>query len=424
LKADLARLNHVLIPATKSERDRYRNGRFARRLRPITWLFARLTREGRVLFAAASLAMLFAGDIVRTESHVLVLGSASLLFASLLFTRAYRLRGVVAEVHAPARVTVGDHLAITISLRSGDDAAEHRSIRVEQPLLPWDGKWIGEPPRIAKLPTGGRASTIARARFSARGEHHIDPFRAAAILPLGLSQGAPLRTEGARFVVVPKVARVVSVGLPVNPREQPGGVARSSRTGAATDILGVRPYRPGDPVRDLHARSWARLGEPVVREYQEESFARIGIIVDSDVSRTSAEHFEGALSLAAGVIATLCRGEALVDLLVVGEYARRLASARGMALLDQAMDLLAVVEPSGSFSADRILMHIRPHLEHLSAIVLIVLGWDDSRAALAAAIRARGASCRVLIVGNREERAPHATTLALDAIVAGEALSL
>ncbi len=424
MKTDLARLNHVLIPATKLGRDRYRNGRVARRLRPLAWLYARLSREGRILFGTACVAVLFAGDIVRTESHVLVLASTSLIFASLLFTRAYRLTGVTAEVRAPPRVAVGDEVTITVSLRGDDNAPEHRSIRIERPLLPWDGTWIGEPARIARLVAGGRASTVARARFIARGEHHIDPFRALALLPLGLTQGAPLRTEGARFVVVPRVARVVSLAMPANPRPQPGGASRASRTGAATDLLGVRPYRPGDPVRDLHARSWARHGVPVVREYQEESFARLGVIVDSDASAATAAHFEAALSLAAGVIANLCRGEALVDVLVVGEYARSLPSGRGLGLLDHALDVLAVVEPGGEFSADRTLTHLAPHLEHLSSLVLILLAWDDARAALASAIRARGTNCQVLIVGDRTLRAPHATTVALDAIVAGEALSL
>ena len=147
-------------------------------------------------------------------------------------------------------------------------------------------------------------------------------------------------------------------------------------------------------------------------------------LVDNDASAASAEHLEGALSLAAGVIANLCRGEALVDLLVVGQYVRKLPSGRGLALLDHAIDLLAIVDGGHAFSADRTLAQIRPHLEHLSSIVLIVLAWDDARAALASAIRARGTSCRVLVVGDRMARAPHATTVSLEAIVSGEALSL
>jgi uncharacterized protein (DUF58 family) len=302
VRVDLARLNHVLLPATKSERDRYRNGRLARHVRRLTWVFARLTWEGRILSTAVCVALLFAADIVRTESHVLVLASASLLSASLLFTRVYRLTGVSAELRSPARVTVGDEMTITISLRN-EGNENHRSIRIEQPLLPWDGTWIGAPPAIPILVAGGRASTLARARFVARGEHHIDPFRAVALLPLGLSQSSPVRTDGVRFVVVPKIARVTAVATPRNRRQQPGGVARAARTGDATDLLGVRPYRPGDPVRDLHARLWARHGLPMVREYQEEYFARIGVVVDSDARAATPAHLEAALSLAAGVIA-------------------------------------------------------------------------------------------------------------------------
>ena len=54
----------------------------------------------------------------------------------------------------------------------------------------------------------------------------------------------------------------------------------------------------------------------MVREYQEEYFTRIGVVVDTDARAASPAHIEGALSLAAGVVAHLCQGEALVDLLV------------------------------------------------------------------------------------------------------------
>jgi uncharacterized protein (DUF58 family) len=387
------------------------------------WVFARLTWEGRVLLTATCATTVLALDVVRTESHVLVLATASLVFASLLFTRAYRLTGVTAKLSSPPRVSVGDEMIITVSL-SNERQVEHRAIRIERPRLPRDGTWIGAPARIPKLAAGGRARAVLRARFTVRGEHHLNPFRAVSVLPLGLSQGAPARTEGVRFVVVPRVARVMSVTTPLNRRHQPGGVARASRTGDATDLLGVRPYRPGDPVRDLHARLWARHGLPMVREYQEEYFARIGVVIDSDANAASSAHFEAALSLAAGVIARLCRGEALVDVLVAGEHIQRLALGRSLGTIDQALDILSAVERGPAFAADRILARLGPHLERLSSVVLIVLAWDAARAALASAIRARGVGCVVLVVGDHASREPTRTTVSLDAIVHGEALSL
>ena len=422
-RLDLARLNHVLIPGTKSERDRYRNGRLGRRMRLLVRLFARLTREGRFFVLVATLAGVFAVDVGRTESHLLVFGVGSLLFASLLVTPLYRLRGVTSELRSPRRVTVGEEIAMTLALRNVG-AKMHRCIRVERPLLPWDGSWNGEAPTLAELTPGGSVTAVLRARFAARGEHHVDPFRVSALVPLWLAQGPSLRTEGSRFVVVPKVARVTSFAIGLHRRQQPGGVASASRTGEATDLLGVRPYRPGDPVRDLHARSWARHGSPMVREYQEEHLARLGLLVDPDVRASSEKHLEGALSLAAGIVARLARGEAVVDLLVIGEEPQVLSSERNLGALDQALDVLAAVQPLEQFSADRTFARVAPHLERLSSVILVLLAWDAERAGLAASIRARGCGCVVFVVGDRSSQDPQATTVALDAITRGEPLSL
>jgi uncharacterized protein (DUF58 family) len=423
VKADLARLNHVLIPASSAERDRYRNTRLFRRLARAFGLFARLSREGRAFLAMAFLAGLFGADLGSTQTHVLVSATASLLVAALFFTPAYRLTGVTAQISVPRRVSVGHELAITLSLRN-EGPQEHSAVRWEAPLLPWDGSFRGRASPVVPLPPGGQSSSVIRVCFSARGQHHLDPFRAVELLPLRLSQGAPLRTRSARFIVVPQVARVLSVTTPKNRRHQPGGVARASRTGDATDLLGVRPYRAGDPVRDLHARSWARYGSPMVREYQEEYFTRIGIVLDTDAAAASAAHLEGALSLGAGIIASLCRGEALVDVLITGEQVTKLALGRSLGALDQALDLLAVVRPQTGFAHDRLLAQLSPYLERLSSIVFVAVTWDDSRAAFAAAIRARGVGCVVFIVGDESARTEIATTVPLGAIVKGEALSL
>ena len=41
------------------------------------------------------------------------------------------------------------------------------------------------------------------------------------------------------------------------------------------------------------ARSWARTGIPVVREYQEEYFSRVGVVVDTD--KEAADEFTKAI---------------------------------------------------------------------------------------------------------------------------------
>src|SRR5581483_5557131 len=183
----------------------------------------------------------------------------------------------------------------------------------------------------------------------------------------------------ARFLVVPPIAPVARLSLPAARRHQPGGVAQASKTGESMDLLGIRPYRPGDPPRDLHARSWARLGVPVVREYQEEYFSRVGVIVDTDARHAEPRRLEAALSLAAGIVARLSAGDALIDLLAVGDEVHPLVLTLGRSLgfLDQALDRLACVRPSAPLDAARLSRRLAPFRGRLSAAVMVALTWDD-----------------------------------------------
>lgn len=354
---------------------------------------------------------------------MLLLASLALLVAALAFTRAYRLEGVRAELSVPRRVSVGDELSISIQLHNAGQKAHHH-IRIEPPLLGWDGRFTEPAAEFAELLPGERHKSLAKARFSERGEHQLEAFRAMALLPLGLSQGPAVRTLASRFVVVPRVARVVSLSTPEQRRHQPGGVSRASRTGDATDLLGVRPYRAGDPLRDLHARASARHNQPMVREYQEEYFTRIGVVVDTALNGASAAQLEGALSLTAGIVARLCGGEALVDVLVAGRHVETLSLGRSLGSLEQALDVLAVTRAEADFAADRVLAQLAPHVARLSSVVFVALAWDEPRAAFVAALEARALRAVVFVVGEPAARSPRYTTVSLAAITSGQEIAL
>lgn len=347
-------------------------------------------------------SLLFAAGVGRSESHLLSIATLSLLAAALCFTRAYRLRSVTTTASAPQRVARGEELQISIELINEGPREWHR-LRVEPPLLPRDGQFTELPADVDSLGSGERKRVCARARFTARGAHHLDPFRVAALVPLGITHGAPCETQGVSFLVVPRVARVSSLGTPSGRRHQPGGIAGASRTGDASDLAGVRPYRPGDPPRDLHARSWARHGSPMVRQYQEEYFTRVGVVVDTDATAQPPEALEAALSLSAGIIARLCGGEALVDVLVAGQHAERLSLGRHLASLERALDVLATVQAAPGFEGGRLLGQLQPHLGRLSSVVLVALGWDGTRASFVQAIEAQGVAVVVIVAGEVAE---------------------
>jgi uncharacterized protein (DUF58 family) len=396
---DWARLNHILLPEGKARRDDVRRSRIGRVLSPLIGIYGALTQEGRFLFVLTLLVGVASLDVRRSDAHALFCVLGGWVYASLAMSRAFKLEGVDLSVTAPRRVTVREPITFSLVCRSRQPRS-YSGIRVRGPFLPWDGQWVSSRPTISVLEALGTARVDMQARFTQRGEHHLDPFEIAAAVPLGLTLGPRVFSAGTAFLVVPKIANVTHVTTPHGRRHQPGGIALASKTGESMDLLGVRPYRPGDPVRDLHARSWARTGTPVVREYQEEYFSRVGVIVDTDREIAGAESIEAALSLAAGVVASLSRGEALIDLLVVGEDVHSLTLGRSLGFLDQALDLLACVEPGAPVSPDALLQRLRPHLPRLSSIVFISLAWDEPRRELAERTRGFGVGCSLILVAD------------------------
>ena len=422
MEINFARLNHILIPSTKAGRDRFRASLFGRLVKPFGWLYYAYTDEGRVLGLATVVVGAFGLDVQGTVVYLLWSVLAGAILASLVGSRLHRLRQVRIELVVPRRVTLGD--AITFGVLVHNDGPEGRfALRVSGPFLPWDGAFTSPAPRIAAVRAGGSERVEISARFSARGEHHLDAFSVAAVVPGGLAVGPGVDSTGVRFLVVPRIANVVRIATPPGSRYQPGGVALASKTGQALELRGVRPYRAGDPVRHLHARSSARLGAPVVREYQEEYFTRLGVVVETAVTDT--KKLEAMLSLAAGIVAHLARGEALIDLLVAGERVHELTIGRHLGFLDQALDVLACVEPEKKKPDPAALVaRLGAHLGRLSCVVVVASSWDQG--ALAERIRGAGVACVTVIVASGEGAAPRGPgvfAVSVGAIERGEGLS-
>lgn len=425
MSVNYAKLNHILIPPTKAGRDRFRQSRAAVFLAPIGWLAGALSTEGRVLFVASFVIGGFGVDVQSTQVYLLWAALVALLVGSVALRRWFRLPGVHLTVKAPRRVALGETIRFAVIVRNGGPTDVH-TLRLRGPYLPWDGTWVSDPKSLPCVRRGETACAELAARFADRGEHHLDSFSASALVPLGLADGPEIASDGCKFIVVPKVAHVVSLRLPFGARHQPGGVALASKTGESMDLLGVRPYRAGDPVRNLHARSSARAAAPVVREYQEEYFSRVGVVVDAAV--VEPRHLEAILSLAAGVVAHLSHGEALIDLLVVGDRVHDLTLGRHLGFLEQALDLLACVKMERHrIDPDALIGRLAPHLRRLSSVVVVAPAWD--RGALADRIRGFGVGALVLIVegatrGSAPAVGPDVSALAMEAVLRGEALAL
>ena len=403
---NLARLTPSILPQNNVENDRLRRGLLVRISDPFLDLFRATTPIGRGVVVLAVFAAGLGTEVTTTQVYVVWSGLMGLLIASLLVRRAWRLEDVSVRVMVPRRVAAGETVTIGLTVTNEGERG-HQDLRVSGPWLPWDGRWLSRVPAIPSLGSRRWTRVECKAVFSHRGYHHLDSFRVAAQLPLGLMMGKAACSAGSRFVVVPRIASIGRLQIPSVRRYQPGGIALASKTGESMELLGVRPYKPGDPMRNLHARTWARVGTPVVREYQEEYFTRVGVILDTDRGACDKRQFEASVSLAAGIVASLTRSEALVDFLVVGDQVHALTLGRSLGHLDQALDLLACVRPGTAPRRDALMTRMAHELHRLSCMVLVAQRWDDERAALVRAIESCGAACRVLVVDRPAGRSKH-----------------
>ncbi|MCA8959496.1 MAG: DUF58 domain-containing protein [Planctomycetes bacterium] len=437
---NLARLNHIFIPTTRSGRDRLRRTWAGSVGRPIAHLYFALTDEGRATFVFALVAGFAGLDLNNSNNHLLWCA----LFAPLVVGYGLRLffpmRGVRMEVRGPDRVAVHRTAEIELTLINDSDR-DYLNVRIEGPLLPWDGRWTTPRPAVPELRAGERRTIRIGVRFRQRGLHELDAFRAAPVCPLGLTTGRGVEGVGAPFHVVPSLENIVSLQLPAVHSYQRGGVALASKTGESVELLGLRPYRRGDRIRDLHSRSWARVGVPVVREYQQEYFSRVGVILDTESTRLDERQLEAAVSLTAGVVARLTRGEALIDVLVTDGEIHPLTLGRGLGHLEQAIDHLSTVElrrpvPEGRGrrralwrariearpvieleSTDRILERLAPYLDRLSCVVLVSISWGDRQRAMVDGVGARGITCRAVTVAGGHDDSISADRVVIDPAV-------
>ncbi|HEY0072634.1 MAG TPA: DUF58 domain-containing protein [Abditibacteriaceae bacterium] len=234
-----------------------------------------------------------------------------------------------------------------------------------------------------------------------RGIYSIQGWRVETSFPFGLLNSARVFKSGQRLVVYPAFTPLESLAIPSGRRHHPGGVAFASHLGDSFEFLGNREYRDGDNPRDIDWRATARLQTPIVREYREEYFLRMAIVLDTHLPQPTAENkasFERAVSVAASIGDFMARREYLVDIFAAGPDLYHLLAGRSLAYLDQILDILAGVEanPLEPFAA--LEPEILDNLEQINAIVCVFLDWNEVRRAFCENLARSGVGLKVIIV--------------------------
>src|SRR6185436_5709140 len=132
--------------------------------------------------------------------------------------------------------------------------------------------------------------------------------------------------------------------LPGSRRYQQGGVALASSVGDSEEFVGLRDYRPGDPLQRIHWKSFVRAAKPVVREYQDEYFERHALVIDTFAKGGDERLLEEVVSIAASFAYTIETRECLLDLMFVGAHAYSYTAGRGQLSPGGLLEILAGVQ--------------------------------------------------------------------------------
>src|SRR5208282_4221543 len=197
--------------------------------------------------------------------------------------------------------------------------------------------------------------------------------------PFGLFRSVGTLPGPQSVLILPRRHPMPAFDLPGTMKYQAGGVVLASTVGESEEFLSLREYRPGDPVRRMHWKSFAKLGKPIVKEYQDEFFVRHALILDTFGGADSGEIFEEAVSVAASLAYTIQNQDSLLDLMFVGPQAFCFTSGRGVGHVEQMLEILASVQVCREKSFESLEHLVLAHAGELSGCVCVLLSWNQPR---------------------------------------------
>lgn len=401
------------------------------------WVRRRFTPAGRIVLAGCVGAMVLGLDTRQTMAYQMAPLAAALLALAMLAATSFRPR-VAARRELPRHATVGQALSYPVRLTNTGSRVQHE-VQLEEALdeeLPsyeefatahepgeerrnWFDRRVGYPRwswlarrrRGARtervdtpaLPPGSAVSVEMGLLPERRGRLRLRALALSRVDALGLFRGRVELPLPATVLVLPRRYPVRRIELPGHRRYQPGGIALAAAVGDSGEFISLRDYRPGDPPRHIHWRSWARTGRPIVKDYQEEFFVRYALFLDTFATPQQEARFEAAVSVAASLASAVGREDTLLDLMFAGEQAYCFTAGRGLADTARLLEVLAGVRPSPGRNIDRVAALVLGHAARLSGCLCVLLAWDEQRAQFVRELHGAGVPLEVLVITEVEE---------------------
>ncbi len=260
------------------------------------WRRIRFTRGGLV-FTMGAFAVGFAAINTGNNLLYLLLGAMLGFIAVSGWLSEQMIRRLRVRRKTPRGVTVGNPVRIEYTILNRKERLPTFALEISEKGLP--GKAF-----LPSLPAGETLIIRSENRFVRRGVYPLGTLTLSTAFPFGLFHKERDLSLGGELVIWPRSDRKIH-----RPSTSGGDVLRLGRAavgvaGPRGEYRGLRPFRPGDDPKDIHWRSTARLGEPIIREYERSDSDALWICLDlrGEPGDRAEEAVEIAASLAARAI--------------------------------------------------------------------------------------------------------------------------
>jgi uncharacterized protein (DUF58 family) len=158
-----------------------------------------------------------------------------------------------------------------------------------------------------------RSLTCTAAQVFAKRGRYSGPLALVSGFPFGFLECELATDSGGEIVVLPRPGVAEPDGLRRWIARQEGNDGKARKvlrrlTSDRAEVRAVRAYRTGDAIRDIHWRSTARRGEPMVREYDSAPSPELLLVVEAWLPEkpqpADYARVEAALSLAVTIAIT------------------------------------------------------------------------------------------------------------------------
>lgn len=233
-------------------------------------------------------------------------------------------------------------------------------------------------------------------RLSGYSLHRLEPF--------GLFKNEVQISDAKRILVLPRLYPVVHGELSGSRKYHQGGLISAASYGESGEFVALREYRQGDPVKHIDWKSTARVGNAIVRQYQEEYFSRLGVLLDT-FTNTANDVFEDAVSVAASIIAKHDAGCCHIDLLFACDRCvSSVSMGRGEAGSQGMLEVLACITPCSTGSFEDLTKMVFGHADGLSGLILVLIDLDEQRKNLIDYLASNNIPHSIILVSSERDR--------------------